>query len=169
MTPTQLAAATLIVIAGIGLAGAVLAGPFLDRRPGATGADVVRARAMSYAVLAGILAAAVLGGLPTLTILLAAIAAIALLEWSRLADLPSHHVVALEIASLAIMIAVAARGRGRRCAGRWARAGRRPLPVVRPDTTRAIRDFGVATIVTALSRATESARVESRRETRLVS
>lgn len=147
MTPTQLVAATLIVIAGIGLAGAVLAGPFLDRRPGATGASVVRARAMSYAVLAGILAAAVLGGLPTLTILLAAIAAIALLEWSRLADLPSHHVVALEIASLAIMIAVALRGAEAAdvLVGGLVLAGAL-FPVVRPDTTRAIRDFGVAAV-----------------------
>ena len=88
MTPTQLAAVTLIVIAGIGLLAAVLVGPLLRRRPGGTDPGVVRARALSYAVLAGILALAVVVGLPALTILLAAIAAIALVEWSRLTDLP---------------------------------------------------------------------------------
>ena len=110
MTPTQLAAATLVIIAGIGVAAAVLVGPFLRRRPGAIDPRVVRARAMSYAVLAGILAAAIVVGLPALTILLAGIAAVALLEWSRLADLPRHHVVALEVASLVIMVATAMRG-----------------------------------------------------------
>ena len=99
----------------------------------------------SYAVLAGILAVAVLGGLPALTILLAAIAAIALLEWSRLTDLPSHHLVALEVASLAIMVAVALRGAQAAdlLVGGLVLAGAL-FPVVRPDTTRAIRDFGIA-------------------------
>ena len=94
MTPTQLAAATLIVIAGIGIVVAVLVGPLLRRR-GTMDPRVVRARAMSYAALAGILAIAILIGLPALTVMFAAIAAVALLEWSRLADLPVHHVIAL--------------------------------------------------------------------------
>ena len=147
MTPTQLAATTLVVIAGIGLVAAVLVGPLLRRRPGGTDPRVVRARALSYAVLAGVLAVAVLGGLPTLTILLAAIAAIALVEWSRLTDLASHHLVALEVANLAIMVAIALRGAQAAdlLVGGLVIAGAL-FPVVRPDTTRAIRDFGIAAV-----------------------
>ncbi len=147
MTPTQLAAATLVVIAGIGVAAALLVGPLLGRRPGGTDPKIVRARAMSYAVLAGILAAAIAIGLPALTVLLAAIAAVALLEWSRLADLPVHHVVALQVASIAVMVATALRGAGAAdlLVGGLVLAGAL-MPVVRADTTRAIRDFGVAAV-----------------------
>jgi phosphatidate cytidylyltransferase len=108
---------------------------------------VVRARALSYAVLAGILALAVLGGLPALTVLLAGIAAIALAEWCRLTDLPTRHLVALELASLAIMVAIALRGAQAAdlLVGGLVLAGAL-LPVVRPDTTRAIRDFGIAAV-----------------------
>jgi phosphatidate cytidylyltransferase len=147
VTPTQLAAATLLVIAGIGLVAAVLVGPLLQRRPGGTDPGVVRARALSYAVLAGMLATAVVVGLPALTVLLAAIAAIALVEWSRLTDLPTHHLVALEVASLAIMVAIALRGAQAAdlLVGGLVLAGAL-FPVVRPDTTRAIRDFGIAAV-----------------------
>lgn len=147
MTPTQLAAATLIVIAGIGLTAALLVGPFLAGRPGKTAPAVVRARAMSYAILAALLAVAILGGLPAVTVLLAGIAAICLLEWSRLTSLPTHHLVTLEFASLAIMIAVAVRGAEAAdlLIGGLVLAGAL-LPVVRPDTTRAIRDFGIAAV-----------------------
>ena len=147
MTPTQLAAVTLIAIAGIGLVAAVLVGPLLRRRPGGLDPGVVRARALSYAVLAGILAVAILGGLPTLTILLAAIAAIVLVEWSRLTDLPKHHLVALEVASLAIMVTIALRGAQAAdlLVGGLVLAAAL-FPVVRPDTTRAIRDFGIAAV-----------------------
>ncbi len=146
MTPTQLAAATLIVIAGIGIVVAVLVGPLLRRR-GTMDPRVVRARAMSYAALAGILAIAILIGLPALTVMFAAIAAVALLEWSRLADLPVHHVIALEIGSLAIMVATALHGAGTAdlLVGGLVLAGAL-MPVVRPDTNRAIRDFGLAAV-----------------------
>ncbi len=146
MTPTQLAAATLIVIAGIGIVVAVLIGPLLRRR-GTMDPRVVRARAMSYAALAGILAVAILIGLPALTVMFAAIAAVALLEWSRLADLPVHHVIALEIGSLAIMVATALRGAATAdlLVGGLVLAGAL-MPVVRPDTNRAIRDFGLAAV-----------------------
>ena len=146
MTPTQLAAATLIVIAGIGIVVAVLVGPLLRRR-GTMDPRVVRARAMSYAALAGILAIAILIGLPALTVMFAAIAAVALLEWSRLADLPVHHVIALEIGSLAIMVATALRGAATAdlLVGGLVLAGAL-MPVVRPDTNRAIRDFGLAAV-----------------------
>jgi phosphatidate cytidylyltransferase len=142
-----MAAATLIVIAGIGLVAAVVVGPLLRRRPGEADPGVVRARALSYAVLAGILAVAILGGLPSLTIFLAAIAAIALVEWSRLTDLSTHHLVALEVASLAIMVAIALRGAQAAdlLVGGLVLAGAL-FPVVRPDTTRAIRDFGIAAV-----------------------
>ena len=147
MTPTQLAAATLIAIAAIGIIAALLVGPLLARRPGGTDPRVVRARAVSYAGLAAILAAAVLIGLPALTVLLAAIAAVALLEWSRLADLPVHHVVALEVASLVLMVVTAIRGAGAAdlLVGGLVLAGAL-MPVVRANTTRAIRDFGVAAV-----------------------
>jgi phosphatidate cytidylyltransferase len=146
VTPTQLAAATLIVIAGIGIVVAVLVGPLLRRR-GTMDPRVVRARAMSYAALAGILAIAILIGLPALTVMFAAIAAVALLEWSRLADLPIHHVIALEIGSLAIMVATALHGTGTAdlLVGGLVLAGAL-MPVVRPDTNRAIRDFGLAAV-----------------------
>ena len=146
MTPTQLAAATLIVIAGIGIASpsssdrCFVVAATMDPR-------VVRARAMSYAALAGILAIAILIGLPALTVMFAAIAAVALLEWSRLADLPVHHVIALEVASLAIMVATALHGAGTAdlLVGGLVLAGAL-MPVVRPDTNRAIRDFGLAAV-----------------------
>ena len=146
MTPTQLAAATLIFIAGIGIVVAVLVGPLLRRR-GTLDPQVVRARAMSYAALAGILAIAILIGLPALTVMFAAIAAVALLEWSRLADLPVHHVIALEIGSLVIMVATALHGAGTAdlLVGGLVLAGAL-MPVVRPDTNRAIRDFGLAAV-----------------------
>ena len=146
VTPTQLAAATLIVIAGIGIVVAVLVGPLLRRR-GTMDPRVVRARAMSYAALAGILAIAILIGLPALTVMFAAIAAVALLEWSRLADLPVHHVIALEIGSLAIMVATALHGAATAdlLVGGLVLAGAL-MPVVRPDTNRAIRDFGLAAV-----------------------
>jgi len=147
VTPSQVAAVTLIAIAAMGLVAAALVGPLLERRPGGLDPGVVRARALSYAVLATILAVAVIGGLPTLTILLIGIAAIALAEWSRLTDLPNHHLVALEIASPAIMVAIALRGAQAAdlLVGGLVLAGAL-LPVVRPDTTRAIRDFGIAAV-----------------------
>jgi phosphatidate cytidylyltransferase len=146
VTPTQLAAATLVIIAAVGVVAALLVGPLLRRR-GGIDPGVVRARALSYAVLAGILAVAITIGLPALTVMFAAIAAVALLEWSRLADLPLHHVAALEVASLAIMIATAVHGASTAdlLVGGLVLAGAL-MPVVRPDTNRAIRDFGLAAV-----------------------
>ena len=102
---------------------------------------------MSYAALAGILAIAILIGLPALTVMFAAIAAVALLEWSRLADLPVHHLIALQVGSLAIMVATALHGAGTAdlLVGGLVLAGAL-MPVVRPDTNRAIRDFGLAAV-----------------------
>ena len=150
MTPTQLAAATLIVIAGIGIVGRAVAGRAAARAPSRDGTDpgVVRARALSYAVLAGILAdRRPRSGLPALTILFAAIAAIALLEWSRLTDLPPTTSWPSRSASLAIMVAIALRGAQAAdlLVGGLVLAGAL-FPVVRPDTTRAIRDFGIAAV-----------------------
>ena len=69
------------------------------------------------------------------------------MEWSRLTDLPAHHLVALEVASLAIMVAIALRGAQAAdvLVGGLVLAGAL-FPVVRPDTTRAIRDFGIAAV-----------------------
>jgi phosphatidate cytidylyltransferase len=147
MTPTQVAAVTVIAIAGVGVVAALLAGPLLGRRSATLGPAVVRARAFSYAALAGVLAVAILVGLPAVTFMLAGVAAVALVEWSRLTDLPRHHVVALQLGSVAIMAATAIRGSAVAdlLVGGLVLAGAL-LPVVRPDTTRAIRDFGVATV-----------------------
>ena len=147
MTATGIAAAILVAIAGVGLVAAVLFGPLGRRRNAALDPGVVRARAVSYAVLAGALAAAIVLGLPAVVLLLGGIAAVALLEWCRLGSLPPRHVVALQIGNVAIMVATAIYGSGSAdvLVGGLVLAGVL-LPVARPDTTRAIRDFGVASV-----------------------
>jgi phosphatidate cytidylyltransferase len=138
------------IVAAVGVAGLLIAGGawvFLRRRPDGIGGRLVIERAVSYSVLAAVLAVAMLLGLIGITALLATIAAIALLEWCRLADLPARHVLALEISSLAIMLGTALRGTevADLLVGGLVLAGVL-LPVVRPDTTRAIRDFGIAAV-----------------------
>jgi CDP-diglyceride synthetase len=80
-------------------------------RPGAgVPGRLALARAGSYAVLALALALAAWTGLSGITLLCAAIAALGLVELCRLTDLPVQHRVALQIASLAILVAVPIRG-----------------------------------------------------------
>ena len=104
-------------------------------------------RGASYAALALILAAAVWAGTVGIAILVGVIAAIALLEWSHLMDLPLHHRVALQVASVVIVASVAVLGTA---SADWLIGGIVLVgvawPVVRADTGRAIRDLGSAAV-----------------------
>ena len=147
MTEATLAA---LIVGAVGVAGLLVAAgaaAFLQRPPDGTGSRIVTQRALSYAILAAILAVAMLLGLIGITVLLTMIAAIALLEWCRLSDLPARHMLALQVSSLAIMLGTALRGTevADLLVGGLVLAGVL-LPVVRPDTTRAIRDFGIAAV-----------------------
>ncbi len=147
MSEITMAAATLAAIAGAGLVAALVFGLLGRRGDAALDAGVVRARAVSYAALAAVLAVAIVVGLPAVVLLLGGISAVALLEWCRLASLPPRHVVVLQISNVAIMVTTAIRGAEAvdLLVGGLVLAGAL-LPVVRPDTTRAIRDFGVAAV-----------------------
>jgi phosphatidate cytidylyltransferase len=147
VTPTTAAAVTLLGIAGLGLVASLVFGQLGRRLDVVLDAGIVRARASSYAALAGVLAGAIVLGLPAVVLLLGVIAALALVEWCRLVSLPTRHVVALQISNLAIMVATAIRGAEAAdlLVGGLVLAGVL-LPVIRPDTTRAIRDFGVAAV-----------------------
>jgi phosphatidate cytidylyltransferase len=118
----------------------------LRPRPGLSGRTALE-RGASYAGLALVLALAVWAGTPGIAILIGIIAAIALLEWSHLMDLPLHHRVALQVASLTIVAAVALLGTD---AAEWLIGGIVLVgiawPVVRADTGRAIRDLGAAAV-----------------------
>jgi phosphatidate cytidylyltransferase len=119
---------------------------WLRPRPGIEGRTVLL-RGASYAALALILAAAVWAGTVGIAILVGVIAAIALLEWSHLMDLPLHHRVALQVASVVIVVAVAVLGTA---SADWLIGGIVLVgvawPVVRADTGRAIRDLGSAAV-----------------------
>jgi phosphatidate cytidylyltransferase len=82
-----------------------------------------------------------------IAILVGAICAVALLEWSHLMDLPIHHRIALQIANLAIVGTVAVLGTA---AAEWLIGGLVLVgiawPVLRSDTGRAIRDLGAAAV-----------------------
>ena len=145
MNPAEQMAAILLIVAGLGLAAAALYAVL----PVACGRRVTGrtalARAASYAGLAIALALAVVSGTIGVTILLGAIAAFALLEWARLGGLPPRHVVAIEVASPIVFAAIATRGTAAAdiLVGGLAFAAAL-LPVARPDTSRAFRDFGTA-------------------------
>ena len=143
-------AAPAILLIGA-LAGIIGAGTWAMYRrirpgPGLTGRLALQ-RALSYAVLALILAAAAQAGTPGIALLIAALGAIGLVEWSRLMDLPIHHQVALQAANLAIVAAVALGGTA---ATEWLIGGIVLVgiawPVVRSDTGRALRDLGLAAV-----------------------
>jgi phosphatidate cytidylyltransferase len=138
----------LVVGAFLGLAGAGAWWLFrrLRPRPGLTGRLAFQ-RASSYAALALILAAAAQAGIVGIALLVLALGALGLVEWSRLMDLPVHHRVALQLANLAIIGAVAVRGTQ---ATGWLIGGLVLVglawPVVRSDTGRALRDLGLAAV-----------------------
>jgi len=141
---------TIILIAGAG-AGLVGAGAWalfrrIRPRPGLTGRTALE-RAVSYAVLALVLGLAASLGTPGIAILIGAIGAIALVEWSNLMDLPVHHRIGLQVANLAIVGSVAVLGSG---AAGWLVGGLVLVglawPVLRADTDRALRDLGSAAV-----------------------
>src|SRR5262249_26843166 len=111
----------------------------------------IMARAGTYVVLAGILLVAAGLGVVGLAVVFAIMGALALLEWSRLFELPVHHPVALVVANVVIIPTIAMRG----VAGASWLVGGIVLvgalwPVVRADTGRAIRDLGYAAVGLAL-------------------
>lgn len=142
------APAILVIGALVGIVGAGTWALFrrLRPRPGLTGRLALQ-RALSYAVLALILAAAAQAGTPGIAVLIGALGAIGLVEWSRLMDLPVHHLVALQLANLAIVATVAIGGTA---ATEWLIGGIVLVgiawPVVRSDTGRALRDLGLAAV-----------------------
>ena len=146
--PVGGAPAILVALAILALAsgGAFALFRRLRPRPGIDGRTVFL-RGASYAALALILAAAVWAGTPGIAILVGVIAAIALLEWSHLMDLPLHHRVALQVASVVIVASVAVLGTA---SADWLIGGIVLVgvawPVVRADTGRAIRDLGSAAV-----------------------
>ena len=137
-----------LVLAGVG--GLVAATLYaLVRRPpsgGVRGATAL-ARAGSYSAFAIAMAVALVTGVPGMTLLLGAIAAIGLAEWSRLTHLPPRHVLATQLANVAVFVAIAWRGTAAAdiLVGGLAFAAA-ALPVVRPDVGRAFRDFGAAAV-----------------------
>lgn len=146
--PVDGAPAILVIGAAVGLAGAI--GWAILRRlrpgPGLSGRTALQ-RAASYAALALTLAVAVRAGTPGIAILIGALGAIGLLEWSHLMDLPTHHRIALQVANVAIVASVATLGTE---AAEWLVGGLVLVgiawPVVRADTGRALRDLGSAAV-----------------------
>jgi phosphatidate cytidylyltransferase len=131
-----------------GTAGGVLYAVVASGRPGArVTAQTVLGRLLSYAALAALLAAAAATGVAGVAVFVAVLGWLGLREWSDLTDLPRHHRVALAIANGVIIAAVAVGGAaaaqflvpGIVCAGiLW--------PVLRPDTTRGMRDLAFAAL-----------------------
>jgi phosphatidate cytidylyltransferase len=142
------AAAILVAGAVLGLLAATAWAGWRRIRPGAgvSGGTVLQ-RAASYAGLALLLALATWAGLPGIAVLVGAIGAVGLLEWSHLMDLPIHHRVALQVANGVIVASSAILGTA---ALEWLIGGIVLVgiawPVVRADTGRALRDLGSAAI-----------------------
>src|SRR5829696_1783133 len=107
----------------------------------------VLALAGSYAALALVLVAAAWLGVVGLAVLFAVLGSLALVEWSRLFDLPVHHRAAVVVANVLIIGAVAISGAE---AADWLVGGLvlvgATWPVIRADTGRAIRDLGMAVV-----------------------
>jgi phosphatidate cytidylyltransferase len=142
--------ASIILVAGA-TTGLIAAGAWallrgIRPRPGLTGRTALE-RAVSYAVLALVLALAASLGSAGIAILIGAIGAIALVEWSNLMDLPIHHRIGLQVANVAIVGSVAVLGSD---AAGWLVGGLVLVglawPVLRADTDRALRDLGSAAV-----------------------
>jgi phosphatidate cytidylyltransferase len=146
--PIDGAPAILVIGSAVGLAGAIGWAIFRRLRPGPglSGRTALQ-RAASYAALALTLAVAVRAGTPGIAVLIGALGAIGLLEWSHLMALPIHHRIALQIANVAIVASVATLGTD---AAEWLIGGLVLVgiawPVVRADTGRALRDLGSAAV-----------------------
>lgn len=148
MTPAQSMAVTLVALAGLGVvAAATYAVLPVSRRGSSLAPSIALARAGSYLGLALVLALAAVTGTPGVTLLLGVVATVALVEWAGLGGLPARHVVATQVANAAIMLVIAWRGTAAAdmLVGGLAFTAAL-LPVVRPDTSRAFRDFGVAAV-----------------------
>ena len=147
MNPAQGMAAILLGAGGVGIVAAGIYALLPGSRGRRVDGRTALARAASYAALAVALALAILAGTIGVTVLLGAVAALALLEWARLGGLPPRHVVAVQVANAVVMIAIATRGTAAAdiLVGGLAFAAAL-LPVVRPDTNRAFRDFGIAAV-----------------------
>jgi phosphatidate cytidylyltransferase len=145
--PLDAASIVLVAIAALGLLGAA-AFAVLRRRAasGLAPATAIR-RAGSYAALAIALLLAARGGVPGVALLVGGLAAIGLLEWSAMFDLPVHHRVSLLIADGILVVAI---GREGVAAADWLVGGLvlvgAAWPVLRVDTGRAVRDLGAAAV-----------------------
>ncbi len=151
MTPVDAASAVLVAGPVLGLAGA---SAFAVVRRGRTTGLTPRtalARAGSYAGLALLLLVAIRVGVYGVALLFGVIAALGLVEWGRLFDLPLRHRVAIQAANGLIIGAVAVAGEG---SAAWLVAllvlVGAVLPVARADTGRAVRDFGISAVGVAL-------------------
>lgn len=145
--PLDAASIVLVAIAVLGLVGAA-AFAALRRRAesGLTPATAMR-RAGSYAALAIALLVAARTGVPGVAVLVGALAAIGLLEWSAMFDLPIHHRVSLLVADGVLVVAIGREGVG---AADWLVGGLvlvgAAWPILRVDTGRAVRDLGAAAV-----------------------
>jgi len=145
--PLDAASIVLVAIAVLGLLGA---GAFavLRRRAesGLMPATAIR-RAGSYAALAIALLLAARTGVPGVAVLVGGLAAIGLLEWSAMFDLPIHHRVSLLVADGVLVVAI---GRQGVAAADWLVGGLvlvgAAWPVLRVDTGRAVHDLGAAAV-----------------------
>src|SRR5215207_8973410 len=152
MPPLQAASIVLLVGPVLALAGSGVYA--LANRQRATGLTprIALARAGSYAALALVLVAAAWLGVVGLAVLFAVLGSLALVEWSRLFDLPVHHSVAVVVANGLIIGAVAITGAE---AADWLVGGLvlvgATWPVIRADTGRAIRDLGMAIVGVVLT------------------
>lgn len=147
LSPVDAASLVLVVGAALGLIGASMYA--ITHRGRTTGLTPGLAfqRAGSYAGLAAVLVVAARGGVPGIAVLFGALAALGLVEWARLFDLPAHHRIAIVIANAVIFWAIAVGGVG---AADWLVGGLVLVgvvwPVIRADTGRAIRDLGMAAV-----------------------
>lgn len=144
------AAAMAVILVGVGAVGFGTAALFaLVRRSTdrTVAGRTALARAASYLGLAAVLAASLLAGVVGIAVLLGVIAAVGLLEWARLASLPVRHVVATQVANVVVMTTIAWNGTASAdvLVGGLAFVAAL-LPVARPDTSRAFRDFGTAAV-----------------------
>jgi phosphatidate cytidylyltransferase len=145
--PLDVASIVLVAIAVIGLLGAAVFAMLRRRaQSGLPPATAIR-RAGSYAALALLLLVAARGGVPGVAILVGGLAAIGLLEWSAMFDLPIHHRVSLLIADAVLVVAIGLEGvaAADRLVGGLVLLGA-AWPVLRVDTGRAVRDLGAAAV-----------------------
>ncbi len=145
--PVDLATIAVIVIALAGLVGAAIFGFARRHREDGLRPRTAMARAGSYAGLAVVLVIAARFGVPGIAVFVGVLAAIGLVEWGRLFDLPGHHRISMLVALVALVVGIALNGV--RVAD-WLVGGLVLVglawPVVRSDTGGAIRDLGYVAV-----------------------